>query len=253
MIDPRVIELINLRIDGQISSAQEQELQGILDRDEPARRYAQQLKLLVAAMESRAREMPPQELKQQILSAAAEKESHSPQRRPYSPSPASILRGPLRWVAAALLMGIALGWLLGRGAPGTTPIDISQLRGTMESSDSGKTLAQAFSFEIELALVDVCIRRFRSGEAQFLEVVLEPHAEIEWVLVYDPARIQPTGIQGNHLCDLHSSRGKIRIRQDQADRWLLSFVSRDGLEPVPMEFSIFRDGELLLRRTIDEP
>ncbi len=257
MIDARTMELINLRIDGEISPSQRRELEEVLRRDEAARSFARDLERIARGLLEQAEATPSGELKERIQTAIAQKGGRPETRRPDPISPLSGLRSLVWWrtiyrAAAVLVAGVALGWWLGGGLSGAPPIDIHRIGGTMDVPTSGKSGSPAASLRVGLPSVSGRIRWTARGDDLIVEVILKPDAAIEWDLAWDPTGLSVMAVEATALEGLRSARGRIRVRQLAADHWLLSFTRLNDA-PESLEFSVFQDHELLLRKTITQP
>lgn len=100
MTDPRLLELINAEIDGELDAQQRAELARSLLADPNARARREELRQLCAALDQLEEVEPPSQLRENILAAL-------PQSKPQRSWPP-----PTRWRYAALVAGILAGGLV---------------------------------------------------------------------------------------------------------------------------------------------
>lgn len=241
-MDGRTDELIQMRIDGEISGAEMAELDAALAADREARASMESFQALARELDAMPRLDPPALFASKVLRTVR---GVRPMRAAAaSPAPATRRRIALvgAWAAAAgLLLGLLAGPLLMRadlfrndalpasvaGAMGTAEIGSWKLLSRQSAATPGGVLALA-------------VRRDDGRYA--LEVSCEAigsTAEISW----DPARLSLLALVREHASGpIEATPGRVRARIASGDR--LTLVLSGGGEPGSVHLGI--DGIRLL-------
>jgi hypothetical protein len=135
MIDPKYIELMHRRLDGEITPADDAELTAHLDSSSEARALYEQLSGTIKAVASVAPVEAPADLKAEILASIgrAPRRAEAPQRS-LREVMMSVFTPRLSYgLAAGVILGIAIGTIGSRGLGSHNSIDPSSLAGTITS------------------------------------------------------------------------------------------------------------------------
>ena len=133
MIDPKYVELMHRRLDGEINAAEDADLTQYLASSDEARVLFEHLSQTIKAVASVAPVDPPADLKAEILASIG----RTPRR---VPAPQRSLREAMLSVftprlsyglAAGVVLGIAIGVIGTRGLGGHSSIDPASLAGTI--------------------------------------------------------------------------------------------------------------------------
>jgi hypothetical protein len=257
MIDAEFVELINMEIDGVLSSRDRAKLRSYLESNPEAAEYYGRLNSTVAAIESVSDPEPPAHLEEKILAAV-----------PFGHYPtAASARGfgarVERWFlalrlqyAAVFIFGIVFGLLVysaisyddGNGAGG---LESGDFWGTMGQISKIDGMEPAGKLDVDFNEVTGKVSFYEHGAKLVADVSLASSDEIEWTLDGGTANVSFDGyrsISGSSGNVVASGTG-LRVLQTGEAHYLLFFTHRD--HPMePLMIRIFSADQLLLERSL---
>jgi hypothetical protein len=189
MIEPRVIDLMNLAIDGVATPRERADLEAALAAQPEARAYYESLSRVVETLDADPMPESPAELEPRILGAI----EHSDIRRPARLAPTRrrfLSFGPLRpWSTFGL--GLAAGMLVIAGIQSIRPGIRQATRDVTPSSVSGSMVREergaiaTIPVETKAGTVSGNATIARDGANMMVRLQLQSTVPIEWKLAFD--------------------------------------------------------------------
>jgi hypothetical protein len=258
MIDPEIIELMNMDLDGALSPSESAELRRRIASDPEAEKYFESLRATVTTVDACEEREPPAHIEERILAAV-----------PFGRYPAGSTRKGLaarleQWFfsprlryAAVFAGGLAFGIIVyaaisydnGRS---DDMLDNSDYWGTMRHINDADGFKQTDVLGVDLDGVRGQVSLHESEAILLADVALESSGEIEWVLEYDAKGVSFDGYRcfdgarGNVV----AGKAEMRVLQTGGAHYLLFFTQKD--HPVrPIVVKIYSADRLLLERSLD--
>lgn len=185
MIDSRLDELVQLRIDGRLAPDEQKELDLSLARDSEARRYLDEMTSVAVSLDNLGELRPPTELPEQISALIARENtdveappiaamsSHSPWNR----------RRAVRvglFLAASIVIAFMLAPIV------VNQLDTDQLGGTMTSVEAEPDATAAWSIPVAVNGIDGSIVIERSNDHVLVDLKIESSDASEAVIEFEP-------------------------------------------------------------------
>lgn len=232
MPDPRLAELIQAELDGELTGSERAELGRLLLADPQARRLQGALRRTHAALTAVPDAEPPPGLRDEILRRAFPRSGDAASR----PAGRGQGRaGPFRYAAifaGGLLVASMAFYLSGPDGTGISPDDMA---GTM--AGGGAYGEPAGVATLEAGKSDARVRVFRSGGVTVLESTVSgvPGAVLE--VSYDPETVRLTGVTGEaEGVDVRAGPGQLRLAGQDGTRRL--YFESPGSVPVHLDVAL---------------
>jgi anti-sigma factor RsiW len=188
MVDPRLHELIQHDIDGQLSPAERAELARALLENQEARRLRDELGRLDASLRDLPAEPAPAGLKDIVLESIFGTPRAEETAGPASGRGAAVL---FRY-AAVFLGGLVVASMAFYLSEPSGPADPRDLAGTMAKGTLYGDLAADAS--LEAGASEAATRLYRSGRRVVLELKTAGEGPSEVEITYDPATLTVVGV-----------------------------------------------------------
>lgn len=258
MTDPRSIELIQARLDGEISAAERQELESRLQADPELAGLEEKLAALTDVLARVEAVEPPAGLRKRIISAVVP----SPRRSNATPVAPRWRLPQVFGYGMAAAFGAAVAAIalqIGSfGEPGRT--DVSALIGTMSSYPGSQTGQQASAGEsaqrivLDSAALSGSIDTYARGGVVILEFDLAATRPVEIMADYSPSRLSFSGFarSGDAVASLNTGPGQLRMSAQKDHRYAVLF-NPDGQAGSIIELRFVADGRLLDKQIVEIP
>ncbi len=256
MIERRIEELMWLEIDDSISPNDRRELNSYLESHDEALKHFEQLRQMTMLFGQVGEIDPPPELRQRILRSLEA-------ATPPAPQPAGRIAAwdrirdffaprPVLKVAAAAVMGMFVGiigyHLLAYEAGVNDPLDISQLRGTIDFSSVDQS-NPVLNISVPGATGAMSLQRVKTRLLTHLDIQSED--EVEIILGYGG---QALGFSGGKLSEHPSNQvtiGDREIRVRNKGEGTYEFMFELDEDPAaPFLVKVISGGQVLLDREI---
>lgn len=230
--------------DGTITEKNKKELEEHVGNNPEARELQREIELLAERLGELGRVAPPRNLRPQIAEALEELEA--PARGTHASSPKIISKTArsrpafLLPMAASLLVGVAVGFLLQPGAGSS--IDVSNAAGAM-STTSAKDSVETWGVALGGRSGSVTVRRAGGSATIEIELTTETDLEIDleiaggMVLLTGVDPVAATGIEAT------SAPGRTVVRARGPATHRLEFIST--VEKAPVHLVIRTDGTVV--------
>lgn len=245
MITDKTEELMWQKIDGTISSQDEDRLEALIEGDAEVREHYEELTKFSEILGAVEEIEPPAALRQRIEGAIDWGRFAARQ-----PLPARVSRRrwfPARWdfrlafsAAAGFLIGITSYHLIAYNSNVNGPLDNSKLYGTIGRTDNG--------FAIDLEAVQGTIRFRQQGDLAVSELDLTSHRTVEVLLEYGGESVEfgAVGDIDDPLQSISIAGNKIVLNNLGSGRYFAVFRRDEG----PLRVQILSDGVLLFDQDV---
>ena len=243
MIEPKLIELINLKLDGEITAEQDAELEKTLAADAEAKRYHDELCAMNDVLAKAETHEPPRALKARILNALPAKDAPSVTRLPRSIGE----RLTSRWVYSFGL-GLAAGVfiaLAGAKFARQPPLPRSELVGTLASPEASQRLQVAH----DLVSGEIVVERLNTGIR--LHFALLPQQPLTARLTFDSEAIALAALEADAGLGqpLTLGEGHLELRVPEKSALTLTF-QHGTQQPATLRLSLVANQRVLYERTV---
>jgi anti-sigma factor RsiW len=234
----RLEALLWARIDGTIEPEELAELEAHLAEHPGTREIERQIATIAEGLDALDRVPPPSELRERIDSALAlaappaALTEHSTATPHTHPTPA----WPVRWlpVAASLLIGIAVGYLLHPGTSGS--IDQSEVTGAMLTPPAQTARAPV---EIHLEAGAGSVTASRTGAEVVIDVLLTDEIDVTVTIAGagGPVRLGNLSSSVGATTEVTTEHGWVVVRTSGPGTMTLSISAMDADDPLLLQVS----------------
>ncbi len=254
MIDERQIELMNGEIDGVNSPEESAELKRYLESHPEAQSYFEGLHRLEDIFEEAKKQLPPEQLRQNILSSVYDSQEESEKRNTVAAIFSFLKKRPSRKFvyafAAGIIFGLCLFALIGKFVPSSTSMNLEKLYGTLAIIEDEKSLFTSQPIIFKLNKVSGSVRVRYAKEKIFTELRLLSDSKIQVIFQHDQ-RVQFEGLSvagdGHYQTAIGDS--ETRLTHNGTRDYLLLFNDERRTKS-PILFKVMAGEEQLFEKTI---
>jgi anti-sigma factor RsiW len=234
----RLEALLWARVDGTIDPGELAQLETHLIKHPEPREIERQITTIAEELDSLEKVQPPSELRARIDSALADAIPHTAQTdhsttRPHTHSATA---SPARWLplAASLLIGVAIGYLLHPGASGS--VDQSGVTGTMVTP-AGQLETGRVEIQLDAGAGSIVTSRDRADVV--VEVVLATEIDVAVTLgsAAGPVRLESLLSSNASATEVTTHNGWVVVRTVGPGTATVSVNTIDAAEPLRLQVS----------------
>jgi hypothetical protein len=261
MIDPELVELMNLELDGLLPPERSAELRAKLGADSEAAGYFAELARTVEAVNALPQLEIPAGAEERVLSSipfgryAARKRTKGPAHALASRAAGFFTVRRLSY-AGMFAIGIVFGVLVyssirydrSRGGAGS---DNADLYGSMGALSPGDDFTETASVSVSAGEVRGQVRLHESDRTVLAEVALDSPGAIDWVIGYRAEQFSLNGfraVQGR-TDKVSAAAGETRVAQTGSSKCLLLF-SREGPAEAALTISVYSADRIVFQDTL---
>jgi hypothetical protein len=241
MIEPKVIELMNLAIDGVASSRERAELEKALATDPTTRSYYESLARVVDKLNHDPMPEPPAELEPRILQAVQHASFHRPmQMAPVRKGFFSLKLRPWSTFGLGLAAGALIFAAIQQGRPGlfnaTHSVDPGSISGSMVSDD--RNAIASIPVETDNGTVSGTATIEEQGSNMVVRLRLQSTVAVEWHLDFDGTSWELLRVerQGTATGEFAANRTSVQgVHTGEGGVTLVFSGSRDGAQAVVLK------------------
>ncbi len=254
MIDERYIELMNGEIDGENSPEESDELKRYLESSPEAHSYFEGLRQLEHIFEEAKNKLPPEQVRQNILSSIYEKKQGLEKKGALAAIFYFFKKRPSRRFvyafAGGIIFGLCLWAIILQFVPKVTSPDLDKLYGTFAIMEGEKSLFTSQPIVFKFSEISGSVRIRYAKEKVFAELKLLSHSEIQIVFQHDHhIRFEGLSVAGSGAYQTTIKDSETRLIHNGNRDYLLMFDDRYHTMS-PIHFRIFADGEQLFEEKV---
>ncbi len=261
MLDPELVELMNLELDGLLPPERSAELRAKLAANSEAAAYFQQLGRTMEAVSAVPQLDLPAGSEERVFSSipfgryAARKPTKGPANALASRAAQFFTVRRLSY-AGIFAIGIVFGALVYSSisydrSRGGDEVDKTDLYGSMSAISPGGSFTETASVSVNAGEVHGRVRLHESDRALLADVSLDSPGAIDWVVGYRADELLLDGfrtMQGR-ADQVSTSAGETRVAQTGSSRCLLLF-SREGAAETALTISVYSADQLIFQNTL---